>query len=123
MGASALGDLAADLDALVRAAALDAAALLGCVAPLDGLAAKAIADHAWQVRKGAARALGAAEWTVAERPLLRALTDSHADVRKAAVQALSRWTALVSRELTAALDDQDADVRAYARQALSRQSA
>jgi HEAT repeat protein len=63
--------------------------------------------------------LGAAEWTVAEKPLLLALADTHADVRKAAVQALSRWAGEVSQELTAALDDQDADVRAYARYALS----
>jgi HEAT repeat protein len=64
--ADALAELAEDLDALVRAAAFEAAANLGCVPPLDSLAVTAITDHAWQVRKGAAQALGAAAWTIAE---------------------------------------------------------
>ncbi|MCE7006255.1 fumarate reductase/succinate dehydrogenase flavoprotein subunit [Kibdelosporangium philippinense] len=116
--AAVLGELATDLDALVRAAAFEAAAQLRATAPLDGLAVTAITDHAWQVRKGAAQALGAAEWEVAEGPLLQALKDSHADVRKAAVQALERWASFVSSELRAVSDDEDADVRAYARRAL-----
>jgi hypothetical protein len=47
------------------------------------------------------------------------LTDEHADVRKAVVQALSRWADQVSADLKAVFDDEDADVRAYARRALS----
>jgi succinate dehydrogenase/fumarate reductase flavoprotein subunit/HEAT repeat protein len=118
-GADVLAELATDLDALVRAAAFQAAAQLESPPPLDSLAVTAITDQAWQVRKGAAHALGTAEWTLAERPLLQALKDTHADVRKAAVQALERWASQVSTELEAVFDDEDADVRAYARKALS----
>jgi succinate dehydrogenase/fumarate reductase flavoprotein subunit/HEAT repeat protein len=118
-GVPVLAALATDLDALVRAAAFSAAALVDCAAPLDGLATSAINSSAWQVRKAAAQALGAAPWAIAREPLLRALGDAHADVRKAAVQALSQWATQVSVELKTALNDQDADVRAYARKALT----
>jgi HEAT repeat protein len=115
-----LARLAADIDPLVRAAALEAAAGLGCPSLLGDLAVSALANPVWEVRKGAAVALGAAAPDVAIRPLLAAIADPHIDVRKAAVRSLARWAALpsVSEALTLALEDTDADVRGYARRAL-----
>jgi HEAT repeat protein len=52
-----LAELSTDPDALVRAAAVEAAGELGCPAPPDTRAARALADPARQVRKGAALAL------------------------------------------------------------------
>lgn len=115
---SSLARLAADRDPLVRAAALKAAAAFGCPPPLDALAARAVREAAeWEVRAGAARALSAAASGVAAVPLAAAAAgDPNADVRKAAVIALSGFRG--SPEADAALDaaafDADADVRAYA---------
>ncbi|MET8995096.1 fumarate reductase/succinate dehydrogenase flavoprotein subunit [Amycolatopsis sp. NPDC004169] len=110
--------LAADSDPLVRAAALTAAAELGCGGDLAQLATAALADPAWQVRRGAATALGA----LAEpsEHLLGALEDEHPNVRRAAVQALGKWAAqpAVAARLRTRRTDSDADVRAYTRMAL-----
>ncbi|WP_436497776.1 fumarate reductase/succinate dehydrogenase flavoprotein subunit [Actinokineospora sp. HUAS TT18] len=116
--APTLAALAADLDALVRAESFTAAAVVGTPSPLADLAAAATTDAAWQVRVGAARALGPAGAT---EPLVLALGDGNADVRKAAVQSLASWVAdpAVAAALEGALADGDADVRAYARRALS----
>jgi HEAT repeat protein len=112
-----------DLDPLVRAAAL---AAMGSVewGDEDGQTVERALDaSAWQIRKGAARALaGAPSPSAAVPPLSRALADPHLDVRKAAVLSLTRWAAseATARDaLTGALEDGDADVRAYARQALA----
>jgi succinate dehydrogenase/fumarate reductase flavoprotein subunit/HEAT repeat protein len=112
--------LAGDADHLVRAAALAAAAGIGCPEPLADRARQALAEAAWQVRVGAAEALTAADPELAVEPLLRAARDAHLDVRKAAVRALARWAdrPAVAAGLRSALDDSDADVRAFARQAL-----
>ncbi|GIE94433.1 fumarate reductase/succinate dehydrogenase flavoprotein subunit [Paractinoplanes rishiriensis] len=145
-GAAVLLRLAGDEDVLVRAAALQAAAAVGCPPALAELALSALSDPAWQVREGAAKALGALAdpaWrqvsrsrqpaasapggTTALAPvepvpaLLTAARDTNLDVRRAAVKSLSGWTgrADVSAALTAAGNDPDADVRAYARRALS----
>jgi HEAT repeat protein len=120
-GTAALVALAGDPEPLVRAAALAATAGLGTVPPLDAVAASAIADPSWEVRKGAATGLGAAEPAIAVPALLTASADPHLDVRKAAVRALARWAGAppVASALTSALDDSDADVRAYARKALT----
>ncbi|MFB4299462.1 fumarate reductase/succinate dehydrogenase flavoprotein subunit [Actinomadura sp. NTSP31] len=119
--AGVLGGLLGDADDLVRAAALEALAGVGCPPPLDGKAAAALHDPAWQVRAGAARGLAAADPEVASVPLIKALDDSHLDVRKAAVIALSAHprTAETADALSAARSDPDADVRAYARRALT----
>ncbi|WP_309235912.1 fumarate reductase/succinate dehydrogenase flavoprotein subunit, partial [Amycolatopsis sp. SID8362] len=110
--------LAADPDPLVRAAALTAAADLGTGGDLPELAFAALTDPAWQVRRGAATALGA----LAEpsEPLLGALEDEHPNVRRAAVQALGKWARrpAVASRLRARRTDSDADVRAYTRMAL-----
>ncbi|HVK25725.1 MAG TPA: fumarate reductase/succinate dehydrogenase flavoprotein subunit [Actinokineospora sp.] len=118
IAATVLADLAVDLDALVRAEALAAAVTIGTPDPLDRLAAAAVRDPAWQVRVGAAKALGPAG---AVEPLIGALADSNADVRKAAVQSLAAWAdePAVTAALESTLADGDADVRAYARRALS----
>jgi succinate dehydrogenase/fumarate reductase flavoprotein subunit/HEAT repeat protein len=115
--APALERLAGDRDPLVQAAAFKAAGALGCPAPLDALAARAITAPVWQVRAGAAQALGAAGPDAAVPPLTAALSDPHADVRKAAVIALARMDGHpgVAAALRAAAADPDADVRAYAR--------
>ncbi|HEX6405407.1 MAG TPA: fumarate reductase/succinate dehydrogenase flavoprotein subunit [Pseudonocardiaceae bacterium] len=115
-----LGELSTDPDPLVRAAAFEAAGELGCPVPIDRAAVRALADPAWQVRKGAALALATASREVATEALVSASRDAHLDVRKAAVGSLSRWAraADVSVALKAALDDSDADVRAIARHAL-----
>jgi HEAT repeat protein len=125
-GADAVRTLIADLDPLVRAAAL---AAMGSVEWDDGDAKAvegALAASAWQIRQGAARALaGAPSSSAAVPPLSRALADPHLDVRKAAVLSLTRWAAseTAARDaLTGALEDGDADVRAYARQALAGRS-
>jgi succinate dehydrogenase/fumarate reductase flavoprotein subunit/HEAT repeat protein len=122
-GTDAVRSLIADLDPLVRAAAL---AAMGSVEWEDGDAKAvegALVASAWQIRQGAARALaGAPSSSAAVPPLSRALADPHLDVRKAAVLSLTRWAAseTAARDaLTGALDDGDADVRAYARQALA----
>ncbi|MFT7869646.1 MULTISPECIES: HEAT repeat domain-containing protein, partial [Amycolatopsis] len=85
---------------------------------LARLAFASLADPAWQVRRGAATALGA----LAEpsEPLLGALEDEHPNVRRAAVQALGKWAAQpsVAARLRARRGDSDADVRAYTRMAL-----
>jgi HEAT repeat protein len=112
--------LAGDPDVLVRAAAFKAAGALGCPRPLDTLAARALnrtAGEAWQVRVGAAQALAAAGPSVAVTPLAAAMSDPHADVRKAAAVALARMRAApaAAAALDAAARDGDADVRAYAR--------
>ncbi|WP_044581591.1 fumarate reductase/succinate dehydrogenase flavoprotein subunit [Streptomyces iranensis] len=115
-----LAPLLRDPDVLVRAAALEALASAGCPAPLDAEAVAALGDAAWQVRKGAATALSAAAPEVGVPALARALADSHADVRKAAVLAL---LPLAEREpgareaLSSVRSDPDADVRAYAAKA------
>ena len=66
---------------------------------------------------GAAQALAAASPRVAVTPLVAAMSDPHADVRKAAVTALAPMRALpaAAAALAAAARDGDADVRAYAR--------
>ena len=118
----ALERLAGDPDVLVRAAAFKAAGALGCPPPLDTLAARALrrAAVAWEVRAGAAQALAAASPAIAVRPLVAAVSDPHANVRKAAVTALAPMRAYpgAAEALHAAASDGDADVRAYARYAV-----
>ncbi|TDT37367.1 succinate dehydrogenase/fumarate reductase flavoprotein subunit [Streptomyces sp. BK208] len=118
---TALDRLTEDPDVLVRGAALVALADTGCPAPLAARAVAALSDPAWQVRAGAATALSAAASDTAVPVLTKALADRNADVRKAAVLALTRHTA-GTEEARAALatvtDDTDADVRAYATRAL-----
>ncbi|MEV6884974.1 fumarate reductase/succinate dehydrogenase flavoprotein subunit [Streptomyces sp. NPDC051135] len=116
-----LDRLTEDSDVLVRGAALAALADTGCPAPLAARAVAALSDPAWQVRAGAATALSAAASDTAVPVLTKALADRNADVRKAAVLALTRHTA-GTEDARAALatvtDDTDADVRAYATRAL-----
>ena len=124
-GAEAVRELVGDSDPLVRAAALSALGAVGCSD--DDLAGvqRALAEPAWQVREGAARALAGAAPTAAVPTLSRALADQHLDVRKAVVLSLTRWAASepAAREaLGLALEDGDADVRAYARRALATAS-
>jgi HEAT repeat protein len=116
----ALARLVDDADALVRAAAYTALGTTGCPAPLAGRAEAALADPAWQVRAGAATALSVADPAVAVPALAAAVTDPNADVRKAAVLALTRHRSAPDARaaLTAATGDSDADVRAYAARAL-----
>ncbi|MEV0375077.1 fumarate reductase/succinate dehydrogenase flavoprotein subunit [Streptomyces sp. NPDC050636] len=106
-----------DEDLLVQAAALAALATTGCPPPYDAAAVAALGDAAWQVRAGAAAALAAAEPQVAVPALLSALSDAHADVRKAGVLALRGHSGRedARRALASVTDDPDADVRAYAR--------
>jgi succinate dehydrogenase/fumarate reductase flavoprotein subunit/HEAT repeat protein len=120
-GAPALHRLAGDGDALVRAAALAAAAPIGCPAPLPSLAIAHLDDPAWQVREGAAKALGAAPAELAVPVLLTAAKDANLDVRKAAIRSLSTWPERddVQAALVEAGADVDADVRAWARRALT----
>lgn len=119
-GLPLLGRLATDADPLVRGAALESLAATGCPEPLSAVAVAALGDPAWQVRKGAAVALSAAAEAVAVPALLSAVADPHADVRRAAVAALSPRAAepAVRSALRAAGTDPDADVRAFARAAL-----
>jgi HEAT repeat protein len=79
----------------------------------------------WQVRVGAARGLAAAPPDVAVPPLVAAVEDAHADVRKAAVIALVEWADRrdVAEALERAGKDPDADVRGYARRALRERTA
>jgi len=92
-GADTIRGLAADPDPLVRAAALAALGELGCGD--DDLVAveQALQSSAWQVREGAAHALAGASAELAVPTLSEALSDSHLDVRKAAVLSLTRWAA------------------------------
>ncbi|MFI8949088.1 fumarate reductase/succinate dehydrogenase flavoprotein subunit [Streptomyces sp. NPDC053750] len=118
---SALDRLTEDSDALVRAAAFAALAETGCPAPLATRAVTALTDPAWQVRAGAATALAAADSERAVPVLAKALADPNADVRKAAVLALTRHsddTPDARSALATATADTDADVRAYAARAL-----
>lgn len=121
-GVDAVRKLLADTDPLVRAAALAALGAVGCADTDLADVERALAEPAWQVRQGAARALSGADAAAAVPPLSRALTDPHLDVRKAAVLSLTRWAEsdTAARDaLGIALDDGDADVRAYARHALA----
>lgn len=119
-----LEELASDPDTRVRAAAFEALALLGCPARFVPDAVVALADQAWEVRKGAVLSLGSSvdDVTEAVDALLRAVQDVNLDVRKAAVQSLGRWAPRrddVRAALVAAREDPDADVRGYARLALA----
>ncbi|MGW6641159.1 fumarate reductase/succinate dehydrogenase flavoprotein subunit [Streptomyces iakyrus] len=117
---AALTALLDDPDALVRAAAYGALGTTGCPAPLTARAVAALTEPAWQVRAGAATALSVADPDVAVPALAKALADSNADVRKAAVLALTRHRATEEARaaLATATADSDADVRAYAGRAL-----
>ncbi|MFI8894928.1 fumarate reductase/succinate dehydrogenase flavoprotein subunit [Streptomyces paradoxus] len=117
---AALTGLLDDPDALVRAAAYGALGTTGCPAPLTARAVAALSEPAWQVRAGAATALSVADPDVAVPALAKALADSNADVRKAAVLALTRHRATEEARaaLATATTDSDADVRAYAGRAL-----
>ncbi len=117
---SALDRLTLDWDALVRGAAYTALGTTGCPAPLAARAVTALADPAWQVRSGAATALSTTEPEVAVPALTKALADPNADVRKAAVLALTRHrhTEEARAALATVTSDSDADVRAYAVRAL-----
>ncbi|MFF4021099.1 fumarate reductase/succinate dehydrogenase flavoprotein subunit [Streptomyces sp. NPDC001843] len=111
-----LDGLTVDADPLVRGAALGALASVGCPAPLVARAVAALSDPAWQVRAGAATALSAAPADTAVPALAKTLADPNADVRKAAVLALTRHnaTAEARAALATVTSDPDADVRAYA---------
>ncbi|WP_443061787.1 fumarate reductase/succinate dehydrogenase flavoprotein subunit [Streptomyces sp. NBC_00425] len=117
---TALVRLVDDPDALVRAAAYRALGTTGCPAPLAARAVDALADPAWQVRAGAATALSVTHPDTAVPVLAKALADPNADVRKAAVLALTRLRASEAARaaLATATTDSDADVRAYAGRAL-----
>ncbi|MGW2999931.1 HEAT repeat domain-containing protein, partial [Streptomyces sp. NPDC001155] len=71
-------------------------------------------------RSGAATALSAATAETAVPALAKALADLNADVRKAAVLALTRHRAMEEARaaLATATADSDADVRAYAARGL-----
>ncbi|MFJ8463138.1 fumarate reductase/succinate dehydrogenase flavoprotein subunit [Streptomyces swartbergensis] len=118
--AAALTALLDDPDALVRAAAYGALGTTGCPAPLTERAVAALSEQAWQVRAGAATALSVIDPEVAVPALAKALADANADVRKAAVLALTRHRATEEARaaLATAASDADADVRAYAARAL-----
>ncbi|MEV1064445.1 fumarate reductase/succinate dehydrogenase flavoprotein subunit [Streptomyces sp. NPDC050263] len=117
---TALAGLVGDPDALVRAAAYGALGTTGCPVPLAARAVAALADPAWQVRAGAATALSVADPDTAVPVLAKTLADPNADVRKAAVLALTRHRASQAAlaALATATTDSDADVRAYATRAL-----
>ncbi|MDH6217693.1 fumarate reductase/succinate dehydrogenase flavoprotein subunit [Streptomyces pseudovenezuelae] len=117
---TALTELTDDPDPLVQGAAYGALGTTGCPAPLAVRAVLALAAPAWQVRSGAATALSAADPDVAVPALVKTLADPNADVRKAAVLALTRHTATEDARaaLATATTDTDADVRAYASRAL-----
>ncbi|HYN95621.1 MAG TPA: HEAT repeat domain-containing protein, partial [Pilimelia sp.] len=124
-GAAVLRRLVDDADLLVRAAALAAAGQLGGAGGLTAAAIGALADPAWQVREGAAKALGAADPEVAVPALTDATRDANLDVRRAAVRSLAGWVhrADVVAVLRSVAADPDADVRAYARRALAADTA
>ncbi|WP_031077090.1 fumarate reductase/succinate dehydrogenase flavoprotein subunit [Streptomyces sp. NRRL S-118] len=111
-----LDGLLRDEDALVRAASFQALATAGCPTRQAAAAVGALADPAWQVRAGAAAALGAAGSGDAVPALRASLGDANADVRKAAVLALLRHVEHQDARaaLASATEDPDADVRAYA---------
>ncbi|MGW0581652.1 HEAT repeat domain-containing protein, partial [Streptomyces sp. NPDC002920] len=115
-----LDRLTEDADALVRGAAYAALGTTGCPAPLAARAVAALADPAWQVRSGAATALSSAAPDGAVPALAKVLADPNADVRKAAVLALTRHrrTEEARAALATVTSDSDADVRAYATRAL-----
>ncbi|MFF3452827.1 fumarate reductase/succinate dehydrogenase flavoprotein subunit [Streptomyces sp. NPDC002730] len=115
----ALEPLVQDPDILVRAAALAALSTAGCPAPYAAAAVTALAHPSWQVRAGAATALGGADPELAVPALAKALGDTNADVRKQAVLALLRHSAHEDARaaLATAVTDPDADVRAYASRA------
>ncbi|MFF4586650.1 HEAT repeat domain-containing protein [Streptomyces sp. NPDC001388] len=119
-----LGRLTEDADALVRGAAHAVLGSTGSPAPPAARAVAALSEPAWQMRAGAATALSAAPPDVAvatlAEALAKALADPNADVRKAAVLALTRHrrTDDARAALATATADSDADVRAYAAQAL-----
>ncbi|MFG3716348.1 fumarate reductase/succinate dehydrogenase flavoprotein subunit [Streptomyces massasporeus] len=117
---AALTGLLDDPDALVRAAAYGALGTTGCPASLTARAVAALSETAWQVRSGAATALSVADPDVAVPALAKTLADANADVRKAAVLALTRHrgTEEARAALATATTDSDADVRAYAGRAL-----
>ncbi|GAB1692508.1 fumarate reductase/succinate dehydrogenase flavoprotein subunit [Krasilnikovia sp. M28-CT-15] len=123
--AAVLGRLATDADLLVRAAALHAAGQVGCHGELAVVALGAMADPSWQVREGAATALGGAAPDIAVPALTAGVRDPNLDVRRAAVRSLAAWAhrAEVTALLRAAVTDPDADVRAYARRALTADAA
>ncbi|MFI7407426.1 fumarate reductase/succinate dehydrogenase flavoprotein subunit [Streptomyces sp. NPDC049627] len=116
----ALAGLSEDTDPLVRGAAFGALASVGCPSALAARAVAALSDPAWQVRAGAATALSAADPATAVPALAKTLADPNADVRKAAVLALTRHAATEEARaaLATATTDSDADVRAYATRAL-----
>ncbi|MFG2607297.1 fumarate reductase/succinate dehydrogenase flavoprotein subunit [Streptomyces sp. NPDC048514] len=118
--AGTLERLTEDADPLVRGAALGALATTGCPAPLAARAVAGLSDPAWQVRSGAATALSSAPADTAVPALAKALADPNADVRKAAVLALTRHRATEEARaaLATATADSDADVRAYAARGL-----
>ncbi|CPX10420.1 Putative anthranilate synthase component I TrpE2/ Salicylate synthase MbtI [Mycobacteroides abscessus] len=121
-GGEAVRALVHDGDPLVRAAALTALGELGVDDEILHAVEQALKAPAWQIRQGAVRALAGASPGQAVSALVRALADTHLDVRKSAVLSLSRWVSTetaVREALTGALQDGDADVRAYARQALA----
>ncbi|ESV60074.1 HEAT repeats family protein [Mycobacteroides abscessus MAB_082312_2258] len=121
-GGEAVRALVHDGDPLVRAAALTALGELGVDEEILDAVEQALKASAWQIRQGAVRALAGAPPGRAVSALVRALADTHLDVRKSAVLSLSRWVSTetaVREALTGALQDGDADVRAYARQALA----
>ncbi|NUP22099.1 MAG: fumarate reductase/succinate dehydrogenase flavoprotein subunit [Streptomyces sp.] len=117
---SALQRLIRDPDALVRAAALETLGALGVPDALLTAVTAALTDPAWQVRAGAATALGGAAPGHGVPALAELLGDPEADVRKAAVLALSRHADHEDARtaLSTAVDDPDADVRAYAGRAV-----
>ncbi|OJF12811.1 succinate dehydrogenase/fumarate reductase flavoprotein subunit [Couchioplanes caeruleus] len=120
-GAPVLRRLCTDADPLVRAAALQAARQIGCHGDLLAVALDAMADPSWQVRVGAATALGGADPDVAVPALTGAARDPNLDVRRSAVRSLAGWAYRpeVATVLRSASTDPDADVRAYARRALA----
>ncbi|MFF7053855.1 fumarate reductase/succinate dehydrogenase flavoprotein subunit [Streptomyces griseorubiginosus] len=116
----ALTRLTEDADALVQGAAFGALGTTGCPPALAARAVAALSASAWQVRSGAATALSAADPELAVPALAKALADPNADVRKAAVLALTRHSATEDARaaLATVTTDPDADVRAYAARAL-----
>jgi HEAT repeat protein len=127
--AESLAHLARDPDALVRAAALEAAASIATGPPLATTALEAVGDAAWQVRRGSATALGALapgspQDPAATEALIELLQDGHADVRKAAAVGLRSRAGQpdVDQALAKAADDSDADVRASVRLAVGSSS-
>ncbi|MFF9817064.1 fumarate reductase/succinate dehydrogenase flavoprotein subunit [Streptomyces sp. NPDC014006] len=117
---AALAGLTEDSDGLVRGAAYEALGIAGCPGPLATRAVAALTDAVWQVRAGAATALSAADAPLAVRALAKAVADPNADVRKAAVLALTRHGDAEGARaaLATATADTDADVRAYATRGL-----